>query len=249
MFVPVSAPKKASEFFRSMSYPHTCMQEVMQQACIPQFQSALATAPASGAELETCLHGSLQVGPGDHSAPFCSIIKHLVCGTRIGLHNCRIYDVFAHYCCNLSFLMQESAAHCGRSIPASFLRRRKESAACNQGLSDEQGLSRVLQQHEQLLCLLRAQLLHKGQGPGSAAHCHSSSVTGICMRYQQAVSAMVQDAAPVQLTGDHFFISVIMSQQLSCRRDGTSASLSYAALILRDSKCVLLLISLGLCQL
>ncbi|CAK0784759.1 hypothetical protein CVIRNUC_007963 [Coccomyxa viridis] len=98
-------------------------EEVMQQACIPQFWSALATAPASGAELETCLHDSLQ------------------------------------------------------------------------------GLSKALQQHEQLLCLLRAQLLHKGPGPGSAARCHSSSVMGMCMRYQQAVSAMVQDAAPVQLTG------------------------------------------------
>ena len=63
MRVPVSAPKKASQDdFRSMPQSHACMQEVMQQACIPQFWSALATAPASGAELETCLHDSLQVG-------------------------------------------------------------------------------------------------------------------------------------------------------------------------------------------
>ena len=81
----------------------------------------------------------------------------------------------------------------------------RRSPPSDQGIHVEQGLSKALQQHEQLLCLLRAQLLHKGQGPGSAARYHSSSVTGMCMRYQQAVSAMVQDAAPVQLTGDHLF--------------------------------------------
>ena len=152
-----------------------------------------------------------------------------MCATRIGLHNCRIYDVFAHSCCNLSSLMQEGTAHCGESIPALFLRRRRKSAACDQGVYVEQGLSRALQQHEQLLCLLRAQLLHKGPGPGSAAGSHSSSVTGMCLRYQQAVSAMVQDAAPVQLTGDPFFISDTMSQRLPCCRDVLSARLSCAA--------------------
>ena len=136
----------------------------------------------------------------------------------------------------------------GSCLPQSWSSIRRIPPS-DQGVHVEQGLSKALQQHEQLLCLLRAQLLPKGPGPGSAAGSHSSSVTGMCMRYQQAVSAMVQDAAPVQLTGDPSFISDIMSQRLSCRRDGTSGRLSYAALMLRESKYALLPISLGLCQL
>lgn len=61
-----------------------------------------------------------------------------------------------------------------------------------------QGLSGALQQHEQLLALLRAELMGRGQSPAQE---QSTTVVGMCMRYQQAVSAMIQDAAPKSLTG------------------------------------------------
>ena len=201
----------------------------MQQACIPQFWSALATAPASGAELETCLHESLQVGPQDHSAPSWSFMRRLCVHDNIGLHNS-----VTEICLNTSaapfdsFCMKAEGNLASLCLPQ-FWSSIRWSLPFDQGVYVEQGLSRVLQQHEQLLCLLRAQLLHKGPGPGSAAQCHSSSVMGMCMRYQQAVSAMVQDAAPVQLTGDPFFTADILSQWLSCCRSVLSAGLSCVA--------------------
>ena len=70
----------------------------------------------------------------------------------------------------------------------------------------------MLQQHEQLLCLLRAELLSKSLGAGAAAGSHTSSVVGMCTRYRQAMSAMMQDAAPVQLTGDPSFLADTMLQ-------------------------------------
>ena len=61
-----------------------------------------------------------------------------------------------------------------------------------------QGLSRAVHQHEQLLKLLRANLLGSEPCPAPAL---PGTVVGMCMRYQQSVAAMVKSAAPVSLTG------------------------------------------------
>ena len=61
-----------------------------------------------------------------------------------------------------------------------------------------QGLTQIVQQHGQLLSLLRANLL--GSVPG-AAPALPGVVVGMCMQYQQSVAAMMKDAAPVSLTG------------------------------------------------
>ena len=158
------------------------------------------------------------------AATFCDYAEHFCAWTLQLQHSVWLYGTLLCVDTSAASLRMKAEGNlAGSGLPQSW-RIIRRSPPSDQGVHVEQGLSKALQQHEQLLCLLRAQLLHKGQGPGSAARCHSSSVTGMCMRYQQAVSAMVQDAAPVQLTGDHFFISAFMLQQLSCRRDGTSAA-------------------------
>ena len=61
-----------------------------------------------------------------------------------------------------------------------------------------QGLSQAVQQHEQLLGVLRARLLGSEPCPAPAI---PGRIVGMCMRYQQSVAAMMKDGAPVSLTG------------------------------------------------
>lgn len=102
-------------------------------------------------------------------------------------------------------------------------------------------MSSALQQHEQLLSLLRAELLGKGMGSaqtaGQAGQTLSSTVVGMCTRYQQAVSAMIQDSVPVSLTGaplnlpqdgDHVFALYVLQGGLA-GRVGTSWPLQCSA--------------------
>ncbi len=83
-----------------------------------------------------------------------------------------------------------------------------------------QGLSQAVQQHEQLLKLLRANLLGSRPCPAPAL---PGMVVGMCMRYQQSVAAMVKDAAPVSLTGASQHLSIMLACQ--------------AAMLCRHTKC------------
>ena len=79
-----------------------------------------------------------------------------------------------------------------------------------------QGLCYVTLQHEQLINLLRANLLPAQIAPLPV------SVVGMSARYQQAVTSMMQDAAPVNLTGVlHLFIPLPWPASLSsCHTTG-----------------------------
>lgn len=66
-----------------------------------------------------------------------------------------------------------------------------------------QSLSQAVQQHEQLLGVLRAKLLGSEPCPAPA---FPGMIVGMCMRYQQSVAAMMKDGAPVSLTGAFEFL-------------------------------------------